>query len=121
MSKISNTMKKFAAIGVAGVLTMYGAQAVTVAGYNNLTQHTYESKMVSLYNNIWKNIDKQDVSSELQDYKKIASEVPNELKMGLFLPERTEKKIEVSGQLPTAESVEKSAIALNEKTKIKFR
>lgn len=118
--KITKSVKKFAVLGVAAISTMYGAQAITVASYNNLAQHNYESKMLSLYNEIWQNIDKKDVSSEVKSYKEIALNVPNELKMGIILPERTNKKIELSPSLPEAENVELSATSLNEKTKIKI-
>lgn len=118
--KSSTTIKKFAALGVVAVLTMYGAQAVTVAGYNSITQSNHDNKMVALYNDIWKNIDKSNVDLQISEYKKLANSVPTELKMGALLPESTNIPLEVNIKLPNADNVEVAARELSDKTKIKI-
>lgn len=118
--KSSTSIKKFAALGVLSVLTMYGAQAVSVAGYNSFTQSTHDNKMVALYNDIWKNIDKYDVSPKIEEYKTLANNIPKELKMGAVLPESTDIPLAISDRLPKAEDVEIAARQLSDKTKIKI-
>lgn len=118
---LSRSAKKFAILGATTILTLYGAQAVGVASYNSMSQSTHEFEMVSVYNNIWKNIDRKDVSLEIAQYKKLANDVPSELKVGLLKPEDTGIKMSITSLLPSAQDVEEKAIALSKKTQIRHR
>lgn len=119
-SSIKKSAQKLAVLGFVGVMAAYGAQAVGVKSYNELNQHKYESQMISTYNDIWKNINKADVSDNIEKYKELANNVPTELEVGLLLPKRTDKVLKVSSRLPSADNVEQAAIDLNNKVSFKF-
>lgn len=119
-SSIKKSAQKIAVLGFVGVIAAYGAQAMGVKSYNELNQHKYESEMVSTYNQIWQNINKTDVSDKIERYKELANNIPNELEVGLLLPKKTDRVLQVSSRLPSADNVEQAAIELNNKVSFKF-
>lgn len=118
---VTQTVKKFAALGVATVLSLYTAQAASVFAFNNLTEARQDAKMVSLYNNIWLNIHKSDMDKEIKEYKNLADNMPEKLKVTLFSKNDTVEKMSMPRGLPSSEDVEQKARELSDKTRLKIR
>lgn len=113
---MTNKNKKFLGMGILALASVYGLQAVGIPIYNEFSNSAHEMKMISLYNKIWPQIDKKDVSKEIKEYKELANESPVNYKFGV-LPE----KIRVffnNKELPSASNIEESAKSLNRKTRL---
>ena len=110
--------KKFITMGAIALFSAYSIQAVGVMAINEFSSATHEMKMVSLYNAIWTQIGKKDVSSDIKEYQFLDKNSPPVYEFG-FIPQKREKPLFLRPQnLPDADNVVQSAHNLYKKSKI---
>lgn len=110
--------KNFLCMGVLSLVAIYGVQGISISLYNEYTKSSHEMKMVSLYNKIWTEIDKKDVTQEISNYKKIADDIPERYIFGIIPTKAELSSYELPSYIPDSKNVEKEAKKLNKKTKI---
>ena len=110
--------KKFILMGAVALFSAYGIQAAGVMALNEVKSATHEMHMVSLYNTIWTQIHKQNVSKEVQEYQFLDKNPPQSYEFGL-LPKKRENPLYLRPQnLPDGETVVEVAKNLNKKSRI---
>ena len=108
-------------MGVLTLSTVYGMQAAILPIYNDFQAGAHEMKMVELYNSIWTQIDKKDMSTQIKSYRSLDKNLPKLYKFGIY-PHQSNESISVNKTLlPNADNLVESAILLNKKTKLNFR
>ena len=110
--------KKFIGMGLVALAAVYGVQGVGVSLYNEYVNSSHEMKMVSLYNKIWPNIEKKDLNSEIQEYKKLASTNPENYEFGIYPTKQAKSMYNHPGYLPSADNLEDEAKKLNRKVRL---
>lgn len=103
-------------MGIVAVSSMYTVEAGTIALYNNYLQSSHEMKAVNLYNEIWSNMEKSDVSQKIKSYRDLVSNPPATYQAGL-LPKESQS-VQLPSYLPTTENVEEEAQKLARKLKV---
>lgn len=115
---MNKTNKNFIYMGMLSLVAIYGIQGISISMYNEYTKSSHEMKMVNLYNKIWPEIDKKDLTQEISNYKKIADDKPEKYIFGIIPSKAELSSYQLPSYLPDSKNVEKEAKKLNKKIKI---